>query len=920
MKVLKYFLITLLTIVLIGAAVLGLYLKILPKAINHKRVINYLENIASDAIGSETRIKNLSIQTSFSPNINIKAEEISFIKDNQPFFEVKNIDTDISFKSIFNKNIFIKKIYAQNLSADINKLLALPAFSQKSQNKSPWEIDIFKTEMDIKKANIFYQIDKDYSVNVNAKDLVISQNPKNKYISYDINATLHRQNHDFKILTRETGENTYIKNKKQLVIKNSKILANNTKILLNGIINFDGKYNLNFKGNNFTVTDTIDILNTQIVSNNFADYLVYFKDINGNYNFNVDFDQKGVNGEVKLNKLSFNFIPLENIPILLNKGDVKFNNDKIILKNFKGFYNNKPANKMDFEGSVKDYLKSVDTDLVGNAVVTDDFARNFLSKLISYPVGITGIADTRVMIKSKNNKFDITWLYMFKKGTGFIVDGEEMELNRIAHRILVAKMHFENMLLKINSIDYHLAHPNGKRNKEHKPIISMHGNIDFGNNKQFVKDFGLTLTRPMPSAFVNLLLKENIFKGGTFTGKMELDNNGKYPILEGDLQANNVSIPSQQLTVNSGQFKTDKDNLYIKTTGTYRQSYFDIDAVADNKITFPIIIKDANLNIDEVNVEKYLQAFNEQKSSGQAEEDIHSALSKTANSEPFNLANIIVEKCKVNIKKGFYKGINFANVVANLAMDKNSILTMRSNRFDIAEGHAEAKSDCDLKNHKYNLSLAVMGVNSDIIATELVNLPREINGKASGIMELNTDETLRLNGTMKFVVQNGVIAKMGLVEYTMKVAALFRNPIVMVTPAVISDLTEVPEGKFERINGELKLENNVIRRLVIKSVSPQLSTFIVGRYNLHNQDAILRIYTKFSNKKKGAFGFLRSISLNSLANRIPLSSRNNSNYYAAEIAEIPKIEADEKDTQIFLTTVDGDIVDNNFLSALKKIK
>lgn len=108
--------------------------------------------------------------------------------------------------------------------------------------------------------------------------------------------------------------------------------------------------------------------------------------------------------------------------------------------------------------------------------------------------------------------------------------------------------------------------------------------------------------------------------------------------------------------------------------------------------------------------------------------------------------------------------------------------------------------------------------------------------------------------------------------------------------------------------------------MVIKSVSPELSTFITGRYNLGNQDAILRIYTRFSNRGKGAYGFLRSLSLNSLANRIPLNSRNSQNYYEAEIKELPPIAADEKDCQIFLTKVDGDIVQNNFISSLHKIK
>jgi len=158
------------------------------------------------------------------------------------------------------------------------------------------------------------------------------------------------------------------------------------------------------------------------------------------------------------------------------------------------------------------------------------------------------------------------------------------------------------------------------------------------------------------------------------------------------------------------------------------------------------------------------------------------------------------------------------------------------------------------------------------------------------------------------------------VEYVLKFAALFRNPLAMISPSVFSDLVNIPDGNFDKITGDLKLKNNKIELIKIKSYSPQLSAFIIGCYNLENSDAILRIYTKFSNRNKGITGILRNISLNSLANRIPLNNRKDTNYYAAELEQLPDIDADEKDCQIFLTKVDGDIEHNNFISSLKKIK
>ena len=177
------------------------------------------------------------------------------------------------------------------------------------------------------------------------------------------------------------------------------------------------------------------MLNSQIVENNLGEQLAYFKDIDGNFDFDFNITNKSMNGNIKLNKLVFKLIPFNNLPILLTQGNVKLDSHKIVLNDFKGYYNGKTSNKMDFAGTVKDYLKSVDTNLVGNAVVTNDFSTNYLSKMIGYPLQITGKADTRVQLKSKYNKIDLLWLYKFDKGNGFVADGERDRIIIVKERL-----------------------------------------------------------------------------------------------------------------------------------------------------------------------------------------------------------------------------------------------------------------------------------------------------------------------------------------------------------------------------------------------------------------------------------------------------------------------------------------------------
>ena len=143
----------------------------------------------------------------------------------------------------------------------------------------------------------------------------------------------------------------------------------------------------------------------------------------------------------------------------------------------------------------------------------------------------------------------------------------------------------------------------------------------------------------------------------------------------------------------------------------------------------------------------------------------------------------------------------------------------------------------------------------------------------------------------------------------------------MISPATLVDLVNIPEGTFKKINGTLIIKNNSVSGMMIQSSSPQLSAFIVGRLNLENMDASLRIYTKFNDKKSGVFGFLRGFSLNALSKKASLYIKGDTvSYYAAELSMLPKLETGEDTAQVFLTKFDGDIQSVNFISSLQKIK
>ena len=922
-KIYRIVSITILSILLLIGALMLVYTKALPALVANKNVQNKVEKCLNKSLGVELQIEDPVLKTAVSPVLGFKVKKIKLTKGEDKLLFAENFDAVISFEKIFSKQLVIKKFGADNLLVDLTKITALFPQQQEQKEKKPseWTVDLFDSILYLKNSVLIYKMQPDILVKITAKNLGINNTQKiERFVHFDINVDIIKDKKAFNIAIADNNK-VIIKNK-QIYVNNCELTINKSKMFINASADSRKNFELLVYAKRFFIPDVIKLLQTNIIPNNINDILVYFNGLNGDFDFGIKLNNNGLNGQVKLNKVSTKLIPLNNLPVTMTNGEIKLDDKNIVLSEFKGYYDNKQSNAFHFNGNVNDYLKSLDTTIDMTAKLTNDFTEKYISKLVGIPITLTGNANSKIIIKSIYNKIDIMLAGKIAKGDDILIDGASLSPKNY-DRALTADLHFADNLLNIKKINYYIA-SDISRGVKLKPILTLTGNFDIAKNK--LTDIGFDIPRPLPSEFLNVLIGQRMFKKGTFSGNMHYyDNNGKFPTLAGNLQAEKILIPGQRLFLKSGSIKTENGTVNISANGKYRRSGYDFSGKISNAIKFPIVIKDINLTIDEIDIDKMLTSMNTQVDQNQttlAAENVNSEedIETDEGAPTFDMSNLIIEKCVLQVLKGSYKDILFNNVKANLTLDKNSLLKVHSNRFEIAEGHSSAKIECDLKKHKYSVVLGILNVNSDIMSTSILNLKREISGKASGLISLNTDESLKLNGSIKFSVKDGTIQKVGLVEYVLKFAALFRNPVAMISPSIFSDLVNIPEGNFDKITGELYLKDNVIEMMQIKSYASQLSAYIVGRYDLERADATLRIYTKFSNKGKGFAGALRNFSLNSLANRIPLNSGNDSNYYAAELAELPAIDADEKDCQVFLTKVDGDVEHNNFISSLKKIK
>lgn len=914
---------------IILACLAFLYIKVLPQVVSSDKFINYVENSVKKSTGADLVIKNPQLKTNFNSFIEFKVDEVLLTKNETKMLDLQNFETALSLKILF-RDVVIKKLVAQSIYTDADALQSLNNTEQKDNTKkSKWKVNVFDALLGVNNAEVLYSVNPETKIHFNGKHIGVNNAEKGKRnVYFKIFTDIFKNGKKVSVSISDNG-NVFFENG-LFHIYNCPLSINKSNIFIDMAADKKQNFDINLSSKKLNINDIIELLDTQIIENNIQESLVYFNDISGNLDFNLNIKNEDINGNFKLNNAKFKIKDADNVPVTLTKGTVNLTSDEVKLIGFEGFYDNNPENKLDFEGDVKDYLKSIDTNITGKAHVTNDFFKTHLSNITGTPLELNGDAPTRITLKSKNNIMDLNWFFMLKPGQNIKV-GENYLPFEDSLRFMQADMHLEDMILDIKSLDYHIV-PKDKilsreeyaqkraEGEKFEPIFRMKSSIDLANNN-LIKFAGFEIPEPLPSEILNAVLAQEIFQKGLISGNIMFDNRGSYPVLDGKLSMEKVLIPIQKMFVKSAFIEAKNNLIHLDAKGGYRRAKFDFNGDIVNTLNFPITVKNLNLSLESLDLYGLLDGFNNQMANAENVINTDEGLVSVENQNTeFDIRNIIIEKCKFHLDKGTYKEIVFGNLDADLTLNKSGVIDIKSNRFDFAEGQSSLRANFDLPNKKYNVKLGILNVNSDMVANALLDLKREITGKASGFMDLSTDDTMRLNGSIKFKISDGAIGKIGLVEYVLKCASLFRNTVTMINPATFADIVNVPDGSFEKITGDLKLNNNVVTGINIKTYSPLISTYIAGRYNIDNGDTSLRVYTKFSDSSKGITGFLRKISLNSLAKRISANNQSDVNYYAIELNELPEIDANEKNCQIYLTRIEGDVVNNNYISSLKKIK
>ena len=136
-KIIKIATVTITSIVVaIVGLILVLYLAVIPAVIKNPSFLDYVKNLVWKNCGAELIVSNPCLKTSFRPEITFKTDTMSLTKDGEMLLNLENFDSEISFAKIFSKRIILKKLGADDIFVDVNKLQKLSIKQSDKEQKS----------------------------------------------------------------------------------------------------------------------------------------------------------------------------------------------------------------------------------------------------------------------------------------------------------------------------------------------------------------------------------------------------------------------------------------------------------------------------------------------------------------------------------------------------------------------------------------------------------------------------------------------------------------------------------------------------------------------------------------------------------------------------------------------------------------
>ena len=461
------------------------------------------------------------------------------------------------------------------------------------------------------------------------------------------------------------------------------------------------------------------------------------------------------------------------------------------------------------------------------------------------------------------------------------------------------------------------------QNNKNYPIkfMDISGEIKTKDNTIIPKEINIKTYKNMPARFLNLMLKSQVLKQGSFNCDIKIKENKEDKILQilGDIDFRNINIPLFDTVLKNIKIKADNNDINLALFGFLQEEKINIKAKLKNDLTAKPKIESFNIYADKIDPNKLFELMSKS----------HVAMNNNNQIKNIDLAGLSIKNGHLEVKELIIKELSAKDFSSDFSIDENGIFSAEKITSKIEEGKIIGKMSYNLKNTDLIGSFGFIDVDSSYIAETIFDSKNQIFGNASGRLYVKTkgstdEERIKnLSGYVFCDIFDGRLPKLGSLEYLLRASNILKNGITGFTiNSILELLNLVKTGYFSNINVSCTIENGIAQDIEIFSKGENLSLYIQGSYDIFNSHAELEILGKLSNRISTIFGTLGNTSLNTFFKLIPgISmldfSRKN---FIEDVEKIPSFTNGDYDARIFQAIIDGDINSTGYVESFKWVK
>ncbi len=672
--------------------------------------------------------------------------------------------------------------------------------------------------------------------------------------------------------------------------------------------------------------------------NDFKDQLPIPKEVKTQMN-NIT-DMKGVidiNGNIKKGKIwantnlkdtSFVYKPLGAVIRVLN-GEADVHGDTLYLSRVNSRVSSMPVF---MDGSVSNIYGMPNFNLLVTAKPTQQFFDRFFNAKSVYPVKLKGDVNfntrlkgpmDRLQAKSNLNIGENSSLYYMGAtlaGAPTGVTGMEMTTNPVS---VVSDVVLYPNKVKINSMRYNQTITSQNKKKSVQNQLSASGEISLlKDNVLGFKNLKIKTLQPTNAKIFNVLTKKQAINQGVFTTDLVINGTSLAPSILGYLNLSSIDIPLLDATIRDVNIDFKDDFINLVSKGVILTNDLLFTAKIRNNLNPPIVIEDANLQTEELNLNVISDALNDFDA-----ENTRNKYSQTPDVSQLSQNKVILKNATVSADKILIKKALATNFKSNISLGSDNILNVENYSFNLANGTVDGKIDYNLNNFAGNAEMNIKNADAQIISENFFDMPGQMYGNVTGDLRVactglsSVDCVNTLSGDGNFEVTNGRMPKLGSLEYLLKAGNLITGGITGLSINGIIDLiTPLKTGDFESISGTIKVKDGIANDINIYSKGKDLNMYLAGSYNISSLIADMEIYGSLSKNFSTILGKIANSSLNRLFNTIPGININEINPTStSKINKIPNFDKSNV-LRVFKAEIYGDINGSNYVKSFRWIK